>query len=69
MAESPINWPRRGGQAFRAAANLSDQEAVEAFIFPSDGSYLVGFQRAADMIVDAAKDDDSNLDNLFFPVA
>lgn len=69
MAETPFNWPRRGGQAFRASANLADHEAVEAFIFPSDGAYLVGFQRAADMIVDAAKDDDRNPDDLFFPVA
>jgi hypothetical protein len=36
---------------------------------PSEGTYLVGFQRGADMIVDAAKKDDLHPDDLFFPVA
>lgn len=69
MAQSPFIWPKKGDQAFRASVHLTDQDAIEAFVFPSDGAYLVGFQRGADMIVDAAKDDNLNPDELFFPVA
>ena len=36
---------------------------------PLDGICAVGFQRAADMIVEAARSDDRNPDDLFYPVA
>jgi len=66
MSETPINWPRTGDRAFHASP---DRGRIEAFIMPSDGIYLVGFQRAGDMLVDAAKADDRNPDDLFFAIA
>lgn len=69
MTEHNLNWPKKGIEAFKPSVPSSDQSRLEAFIMPNDGSYLVGFQRAADMIVDAAKTDDRNPDDLFFPVA
>jgi len=46
-----------------------DGASLEAFVMPSDGTYLVGFQRAADMIVAAAQANDQHPDDLFFPIA
>jgi hypothetical protein len=65
MAENQLNWPRKGQKAFRPP----DRPALEAFVMPSEGTYIVGFQRAADMIVDTAQTDALNPDDLFFPVA
>jgi len=69
MADIEFNWPKKGDRAFKPSVRSADQAEPEAFVAPSDGTYLVGFQRAADMIVDAAKTDDRNPDDLFFPVA
>ena len=69
MAEKNFNWPKKGDEAFRPSLSASDCSRLDAFVMPSDGAYLVGFQRAADMIVDAAQSDDLNPDDLFFPVA
>lgn len=69
MADGDINWPRKGDRAFKRSVPPVDHARLEAFVIPSDGTYLVGFQRAADMIVDAAKTDEGNPDDLFFPVA
>ena len=69
MTENNMNWPKKGDGAFKPSVPSADKSQLEAFIMPNDGSYLVGFQWAADMIVDAAKTNDRNPDNLFFPVA
>ena len=63
----PANWPKKGDQAFKPPAPSA--ETLGAFVMPSDGAYVVGFQRAADMIVDSAKSDVCNSDDLFFPIA
>jgi hypothetical protein len=69
MTDHNLNWPKKGDAAFKPSVPSADQARLEAFVMPYDGKYLVGFQRAADMIVDAAKTDDRNPDDLFFPVA
>ena len=64
-----LRWPKKGDRAFKPSLSPADNGRLEAFVMPSDGTYVVGFQRAADMIVDAAQSDDLNPDDLFFPVA
>ncbi len=66
---SAFNWPRKGDKAFRPSVTSANRSQIEAFVMPSAGAYLFGFQRAADMVVDAAKNDDQNPDALIFPVA
>lgn len=62
-------WPKKGDRAFVPSVSPSDRAKLEAFVLPSEGMYAAGFQRAADMIVDAAQCDEANPDDLFFPVA
>lgn len=69
MAESDFNWPKKGSRAFGPTVPSDNQGRLEAFVLPAEGTYLAGFQRAADMIVTAAESDDLNPDDLFFPVA
>jgi len=69
MTDEKLNWPEKGDRVFRSSLSPADQARLDAFVMPSEGMYLVGFQRAADMIVDAAQTDDKNPDDLFFPVA
>jgi hypothetical protein len=69
MTDYNFNWPKKGDAAFKPSVPSAYQARLEAFVMPNDGAYLVGFQRAADMIVNAAKTDDRNPDDLFFPVA
>ena len=69
MMQPNLNWPKKGDRAFKPSVPSTDKARLEAFVMPSDGMYVVGFQRAADMIVDAAQSDDLNPDDLFFPVA
>ena len=69
MMQPNFNWPKKGDRAFKPSLSPADKGRLEAFVMPSDGTYVVGFQRAADMIVDAAQSDDLNPDDLFFPVA
>lgn len=66
-----FNWPKKGDRAFRQSISFSsgDRAEIEAFMMPSEGVYLVGFQRAADMIVASAQTSDLNPDDLVFPVA
>lgn len=68
MADADFNWPKKDDRAFESVPS-ADRARVEAFVMPSDGMYLVGFQRAADMIVTAAQTDGQGADDLFFPVA
>ena len=69
MTDHNFNWPKKGDAVFKPSVPSADQARLEAFVMPDGGKYLVGFQRAADMLVDAAKTDDRNPDDLFFPVA
>lgn len=69
MTDADFNWPKKGDRAFAPSISPEDQTRLEAFVMPTDGTYLVGFQRAADMILEAAQSDDLNPDDLFFPVA
>lgn len=69
MNDHNFNWPKKGDALFRPSVSSADQARLEAFVMPTEGKYLAGFQRAADMIVDAAKTDNRNPDDLFFPVA
>lgn len=69
MAGADFNWPKEGDMAFKPSVSSADQGRLDAFVMPSEETYIVGFQRAADMIVAAAQADDLNPDNLFFPVA
>ena len=69
MTDLTFNWPKKGDRAFKPSVPSAEHARLEAFVMPSDGTYLVGFQRAADMIMDAVKIDDGNPDDLFFPVA
>jgi hypothetical protein len=64
-----FKWPKEGDRAFKASFPSADRERLDAFLMPSDGAYVVGYQDAADIIVDAAQKDDLNTDNIFFPVA
>lgn len=69
MTSPQFNWPKKGDRAFRPPVSLDRRACLEAFIMPSSGMYIVGFQQAADMIVDAAQEDGQCPDYLFFPVA
>ena len=69
MTDRTFNWPKKGDRAFKPSVPSADHARLEAFVRPTDGTYVAGFQRAADMIVDATKIDDGNPDDLFFPVA
>lgn len=69
MTDAEFNWPKKGDRAFLPSISTADQARLEAFVLPSAEAYAAGFQRAADMIVDAAQSDDLNPDDLFFPVA
>ena len=69
MTYADFNWPRKGDRAFMPSIPTADRAQLEAFVMPSEGAYAAGFQRAADMIVDAAQKDGQNPDDLFFPVA
>ncbi len=69
MTDPDFNWPKKGDRAFKPSISSADHARLEAFVMPSDGMYITGFQRAADMIVEAAKSDDGNPDDLIFPVA
>ncbi len=69
MTDLTFNWPKKGDRAFKPSVPSADHARFEAVVMPSDGTYVAGFQRAADMIVDATKIDDGNPDDLFFPVA
>lgn len=69
MTDTPPNWPKKGNRAFKPSVSAADQVRLQTFVMPSEGTYIVGFQRAADMVVDGAQADDLNPDNLFFPVA
>ena len=60
-------WPEKGDRAFKFSP--SDKKGLDAFVVPSEGAYVVGFQEAANMVVDAAQNDPRSPDNLFFPVA
>ena len=51
-ANPNMNWPKKSDVAFKPSAIPEARSRVEAFVMPTDGKYLVGFQRAADMIVD-----------------
>lgn len=62
-------WPKKGDRTFAPSVSVEDQTRLVAFVMPRDGTYLVGFQWAANMIVEAAQSDDRNPDALFFPVA
>lgn len=69
MNDLNLNWPKKGDRVFKPSPVPSaDLVRVEAFVMPSDDMYITGFQRAADMIVEAAKTDDDNPDELVFPV-
>jgi len=69
MTDANFSWPKKGDRAFGPSVSAEDQTRLEAFVIPTEGTYLVGFQRAADMIVEAANSDDLNPNDLFFPVA
>ena len=69
MTDHSFNWPKKSDEAFKPSVPSADPACLDAFVMPSEGAYLAGFQRAADMIVDSAKNDDRNPDDLFFPVA
>ncbi|MCC6662055.1 MAG: hypothetical protein IT437_14355 [Phycisphaerales bacterium] len=69
MADLEYNWPKRGDRAFGPRVPSGAQGDLDAFVLPSEGAYVAGFQRAADMIVMGARNDDLNPDDLFFPVA
>jgi len=58
MIDHNFSWPKKGDAAFKPSVTSEDQARLEAFVMPNDGKYLVGFQRAADKIVDAAKTED-----------
>lgn len=62
-------WPKKGDRAFAPSVSPSDRAKLEAFVFPYEGMYAAGFQRAADMVVEAAQHDQRNPDDLFSPVA
>ena len=64
-----LNWPKKGDRAFSLPISGEDKSQVEAFFMRFEGMYAAGFQRAADMVVDAARADDGNPDDLLFPVA
>jgi hypothetical protein len=59
----------KGDRAFRPSVPSADRARLEAFVMPSNEIYLVGFQRAADMIVAGAQADKQNPDDLFCPIA
>lgn len=63
------NWPKKGDRAFSPSVSSDDRGQLDAFVMPSDGAYLVGFQRAADMVVASSQSSDLNPDDLVFPVA
>lgn len=69
MADNGFNWPKKGDRAFGPSVSSADRARLEAFVMPSNGSYVVGFKRAADMILATAQGDEQNPDDLFFPVA
>lgn len=69
MADIESNWPKKGERAFGPGVSSDARSGLDAFVLPSEGAYVAGFQRAADMIVIAARNDDLNPDDLFFPVA
>jgi len=69
MTGANFAWPKRGDQAFKPYPAAGVRPRLEAFVLPSDGAYLVGFQRAGDMIVEGARASDRTPHNLFFPVA
>jgi len=69
MPDPAFNWPKSGNRAFEPSVSADVRDRIEAFVMPTDEVYLAGFQRAADMIVDAASHEDLNSDDLFFPVA
>ena len=69
MANGDLNWPKRGDRVFRPSVPSAKQAQLEAFVMEWDGIHLIGFKRAADVLVEAAKTDDRNPDDLFFPVA
>ena len=69
MQETDFNRPEKGAQAFGQRVSSADQAGLQAFVMPSAGTYVVGFQRAADIIVDGTQGDDLNPDDLFFPIA
>jgi hypothetical protein len=69
MTNHNFNWPKKDDAALKPYVSSADQARFEAFVMPDEGKYLAGFQRAADMIVEAAKTDNRNPDDLFFPVA
>jgi hypothetical protein len=69
MTNADFNWPKKGDRLFKPSIAAADQARLEVFVMPSDEAYAAGFQRAANMIVDAALSDGQNPDDLFFPVA
>ena len=69
MNEQDFNWPKKGDKVFKPSPPSVAGVPLEAFVMPSEGTYLVGFQRAADLIVEAARSESGNPDDLFFPVA
>lgn len=69
MTDADFNWPKKGNRAFGPSVSLNERGRLGAFVMPTDGTYLVGFQRAADMIVTAAESENLNPDDLVFPVA
>ncbi len=69
MTNANFNWPKKGDRAFGSSVPSADRARLEAFVMPSEGKYIFAFQHAADMIVAAARNDNLNPDDLFFPVA
>ncbi len=68
MRDAQLHWPKKGDRAFPAAISASGRAQPLAFVMPTESAYIAGYQRAADMIVEAAHDDDLNPDDLVFPV-
>ena len=54
MTGSDLNWPKKRDRAFKPSISAADQARLGAFVTAWQGLYLVGFQRAPDMIVAAA---------------
>lgn len=69
MADNESNWSKKGDRAFGPRVPSGARGDLDAFVLPSEGAYVAGFQRAADMIVNGARNDGLNPDDLFFPVA
>ena len=69
MAERPApRWPKAGDKVFLPQGSMRDLAQLNAFVTVSSTVYAVGFQMAADKIIQAALQDDCYPDLLFAPV-